>query len=141
MSLTNLANALSALGQYQPALAAVEEAVTIFRELAAQRPDTFQPNLAVSLAVRANCLDVLNPADALATDLEAIKTLSSAFVQRPAAFGHWMGSMVQQYRERCERVGQTPNTELLGPILVALGEQRAFRQPRAPLGFGDTAWF
>ena len=40
-------------------------------------------------------------------------TLSPAFVQRPVAFGHWMGGMAQQHMERCQRLKRTPDMALL----------------------------
>ncbi len=46
MSLNNLANTLSDLGRREEALAAAEEAVGLYRELAAARPDAFRPDLA-----------------------------------------------------------------------------------------------
>ncbi len=48
-SLNDLVNRLSGLGRREDALAAGEEAVTIYRELAAARPDAFRPELATSL--------------------------------------------------------------------------------------------
>jgi tetratricopeptide (TPR) repeat protein len=125
-SLNNLANTLSALGRREPALAMAEEAAALYRELAEQRPDAFRPNLAVSLAVQANCLDALDrSADALAANIEAITALSEAFIEQPAAFGHWMGPMVWQYLERCERLGQKQDMEVLGPIVAILQDQHA----------------
>ena len=49
MSLNNLATRLSDLGEREAALAAAREAVALHRELAAQRPDAFRPDLATSL--------------------------------------------------------------------------------------------
>ena len=46
MSLTNLSVRLAGLGRREDALAAIEEAATIHRELAAARPDAFRPDLA-----------------------------------------------------------------------------------------------
>ena len=54
MSLNNLAVRLSDLGGREPALQAAEEAVQLYRELAAARPDAFRPNLAGSLNNLAN---------------------------------------------------------------------------------------
>ena len=48
-SLNNLAVRLAALGRREDALAAIQEAVAIYRELAAARPDAFRPDLATSL--------------------------------------------------------------------------------------------
>ena len=76
---------------------------------------------AAALAVQANCLGAVGrQADALAADVEAIRTLSPAFIQNPAAFGHWMGPMVEQYQQRCERLGRSLDMELLGPVLTIL---------------------
>ena len=47
--LVHLSNHLSELGRREQALAAIEEAVTIRRQLADARPDAFLPNLATSL--------------------------------------------------------------------------------------------
>ena len=47
--LIHLSNWLSRLGRREEALAAIEEAVTICRQLAAARPDAFLPDLATSL--------------------------------------------------------------------------------------------
>ena len=49
MSLNNLSVRLGELGRREEALAAIQEAVTIRRELAAARPDAFRPDLASSL--------------------------------------------------------------------------------------------
>ena len=49
MSLNNLSVRLADLGRREDALAAIEEAVDAYRELAAARPDAFPPDLAMSL--------------------------------------------------------------------------------------------
>jgi Tetratricopeptide repeat len=51
MSLNNLSLLLGGLGRREDALAAIEEAVTIRRELAARWPDTYQQELEQSLQV------------------------------------------------------------------------------------------
>jgi tetratricopeptide (TPR) repeat protein len=48
-SLNNLGAMLSALGQRERALATTQEAVEMYRELAAKNPDAFAPDLATSL--------------------------------------------------------------------------------------------
>src|SRR5579872_2708895 len=63
-SLTNLANALSDLGEREAALAAARDAVEIRRALAAQRPDAFRPDLAGSLNNLANRLSDLGEREA-----------------------------------------------------------------------------
>ena len=47
--LNNLGNRLSDLGRREDALAAAQEAVDLYRQLAADRPDAFLPDLAMSL--------------------------------------------------------------------------------------------
>ena len=53
MALTNLSNQLGDLGRTEEALAAIEEAVIIRRELAAQLPDAYACKLQQSLQVAA----------------------------------------------------------------------------------------
>ena len=48
-SLNNLSTALAELGRREEALAAIDEAVSLYRRLAAARPDAFTPDLARSL--------------------------------------------------------------------------------------------
>ena len=49
MALHNLSVRLRDLGRREEALVAIQEAVGIYRELAAARPDAFRPDLASSL--------------------------------------------------------------------------------------------
>jgi hypothetical protein len=51
MSLNNLSVRLGDLGRREEALAAIEEAVTVRRELAARWPDVYQQELEQSLRV------------------------------------------------------------------------------------------
>ena len=72
--LVRLSNRLWDLGRREQALAAIEEAVTIRRQLAHDRPDAFLPDLAMSLHTLANVLTAVKrePA-AVAARLEATK--------------------------------------------------------------------
>ncbi len=73
MSLNNVATRLSDLGRREEALAAIEEAVAIRRELAVLRPDAFRPDLATSLNNVANRLsDLGRREEALAAIEEAV---------------------------------------------------------------------
>lgn len=124
-SLTTLANALSDFGRPEAAVAAAEEGVVLYRGLAEQQPDAFRPDLAVSLAVQANCLDAMDlAADAIETNIKAIATLHPAFAEHPAAFGHLMNPLVRQYCERCRRLEQDPDMEMLSPILAILQDNQ-----------------
>jgi hypothetical protein len=86
-SLNNLSLRLAGLGQREDALAAIEEAVTIRRELAADRPDAFRPGLAGSLINLSSQLAGLGrPEDALAAIEEATQTFRELAAARPDAF-------------------------------------------------------
>ena len=56
MSLNNQSGRLADLGRREEALAAIEEAVAIYRQLAEARPDAFLPDLAMSLNNQSNRL-------------------------------------------------------------------------------------
>ena len=72
VSLNNLSVRLARLGRPEDALAAIEEAVTILRELARADPDEFRPGLARSLNnLSADLGDLGRPEDALAAIEEA----------------------------------------------------------------------
>ena len=71
--LIDLSNWLSGLGRREEALAAIEEAVAIRRQLAEARPDAFLPDLATSLNNQSACLAELGRREeALAAIEEAV---------------------------------------------------------------------
>jgi hypothetical protein len=59
-ALTNQSGRLSELGRREDALAAIDQAVTSRRQLAAARPKVFSGDLATSLRVQARVLDSLD---------------------------------------------------------------------------------
>ena len=72
MSLNNLANRLSELGRREEALAAAQEAADLYRGLAAERPEAFRRNAAISLSTLAIVLsDFGRTAEANAVAQEA----------------------------------------------------------------------
>ena len=86
-SLNNVANSLSDLGRREEALAAAEEAVRLYQQLAQQRPDAFLPDLATSLNNVANRLSELGRREeALATAEEAL-LLYRQLAQQPPLEG------------------------------------------------------
>ena len=86
-SLNYLAIRLDGLGRREDALAAIEEAAGIYRELAAARPDAFRPDLATSLNNLSNGLDGLGRReDALAAIEEAAGIYRELAAARPDAF-------------------------------------------------------
>ena len=87
MSLNNQSNRLSDLGRREEALAAIEEAVTIRRELARARPDAFLPDLAMSLNNQSHGLsDLGRREEALAAIEEAVTIRRQLARARPDAF-------------------------------------------------------
>jgi tetratricopeptide (TPR) repeat protein len=86
-SLNSLAARLADLGQAEDALAAIEEAVSIRRELAATRPDTYRPDLAGSLSNLSNGLGALGRRDeALAAINEAVSIRRELAATRPDTY-------------------------------------------------------
>ena len=98
MSLSNLAVYLGDLGRREDALAAGEEAVAIYRELAAARPDAFLwPDLARSLTNLAVYLGGLGRReDALAAIREAAGIYQELAAARPDAFRPRPGRVADQ---------------------------------------------
>ena len=87
MSLNNLANRLSYLGEREEALATAREAADLYRALAAQRPDAFRPDLAMSLNNLANRLSDLGEREAALAAARGGGGLYRALAaQRPDAF-------------------------------------------------------
>jgi Tetratricopeptide repeat len=86
-NLIRLSNRLSELGRREDALAAIDEAVTACRQLAAARPDAFLPDLAGSLNNQSNRLSGLGRReDALAAIDEAVTAYRQLAAARPDAF-------------------------------------------------------
>ncbi|MGK3206581.1 tetratricopeptide repeat protein [Amycolatopsis sp. MEPSY49] len=87
MSLNNLAVRLDALGLHEDGLAAINEAVAAYRQLAEQRPDAYLPDLAMSLNNLAVRLDALGlHEDGLAAINEAVAAYRQLAEQRPDAY-------------------------------------------------------
>ncbi len=121
MSLNNLAGFLSDLGQRKEALATVQKAVRLYRQLAEAQPETFLPDLAGSLNNLANRLSDLGQWEAALTAAqEAVIILSPFFLALPSAFAHWMPMMVRNYRNYAEQLQREPDARLLAPIIEKL---------------------
>jgi hypothetical protein len=106
-SLNNLSNRLGDLGWPEEALAAIQEAVTLFRELAAARPDAFRPDLAQSLNNLSGRLDVLGrPEEALAAIQEATGIYRELAAARPDAFQPSLATLLNNLSNRLADVGR-----------------------------------
>ena len=86
-SLNNLSLRLADLGRWEEALAAIEEAVGVYRELVRTQPDAFKPDLAISLNNLSTGLGTLGRReDALAAIEEAVKIRRELVRAQPDAF-------------------------------------------------------
>jgi tetratricopeptide (TPR) repeat protein len=78
---------LGELGQREAAMAAAAEAVTVYRTLAAERPDAFLPDVAMSLNNLGNRLSELGSREAaLAAAVEAVQIRRTLAAQDPDKF-------------------------------------------------------
>ncbi len=85
--LNNLAVLLGDLGRREEALAAIEQAVAIYRELAEARPDTYLPDLARSLSNQSVSMSELGRREeALAAISQAVDIRRELAEARPDAF-------------------------------------------------------
>ncbi|MFF0186662.1 tetratricopeptide repeat-containing serine protease family protein, partial [Streptomyces sp. NPDC005244] len=83
-SLSNLSVRLGELGRHEDALAAIEEALTVRRKLAAARPDAFLPDLATSLHnLSVRLWELGRHEEALATIEEAVTVRRKLAAARP----------------------------------------------------------
>ena len=99
MSLNNLSNGLGDLGRAEEALAAIEEAAGIYRELARARPDAFRPDLAGSLNnLSVQLGDLGRREDALAAIEEAVTIRRELAARWPDAHHH---ELEQSLRSCC----------------------------------------
>ncbi len=118
-SLNSLANVLRDLGRREDALRAAQEAVDLVRGLAEVRPNAFLPELARSLATLGTCLAAAaRPHEAVVTFAEGVRTLSGMFFGLPQAFAPLMTALVSLYLTHVKGLGESPDTELLAPILT-----------------------
>ena len=107
----------------EQALASIAEAVALRRDLAAARPDAFLPDLARSLAVLGRCCSSLGDVDrALRCAIESLNTLRNHLLRFSGVFIELAATLVSDYLEYSERLGQEPDQNLLQPYLPYLNE-------------------
>ena len=107
ISLNNLSIRLGDLGRREDALAAIEEAVTIYRELARAMPDAFGPALAESLNnLSARLADLVRREDALAAIEEAVTIYRELAPVSPDAFGPDLAMSLNNLSNRLGDLGR-----------------------------------
>ena len=98
-------------------LAAAQEAVELYKALAATRPDVFKPELAKSfiiLALQYERIGHLTYAYQFAH--EAIITLKTSFQKRPLAHQKLMVTILQNYTRQCQAAGISVDEGLINPL-------------------------
>ena len=114
MSLNNQSLRLADLGRREEALAAIQEAVTIRRQLAEARPDAFLPDLATSLNNQSLRLaDLGRREEALAAIQEAVTIRRELAARWPDAYRHELEQSLQiaAWLERGEDLSDTSPRE------------------------------
>ncbi|KAF7975809.1 hypothetical protein HWV62_8497 [Athelia sp. TMB] len=92
-------------GQRQEALAAMRQAVTLFRTLAAEHPATHNADLAISLRTLSHRLsDVGKREEALAAIEEAVSLQRALAKERPSDFNADLASSLNHYSNRLSRL-------------------------------------
>ncbi|RSM64900.1 hypothetical protein DMB66_18475 [Actinoplanes sp. ATCC 53533] len=107
MSLNNLSVELDALGRREECLAAIEEAVQVYWELAAVRSDAFLPDLATSLSNLSSGLGELGRLEkGLAAIEEAVTIRRELAAARPDAFVSDLAASLINLSTRLGALGQ-----------------------------------
>ncbi|MGH3221402.1 MAG: tetratricopeptide repeat protein [Streptosporangiaceae bacterium] len=136
--LNDLSNRLSNLGRREQALAAIEEAVTTCRDLAAARPDAFLPGLATSLNNQSVFLsDLGRREEALATIEEAITAYRDLAAARPDAFLPGLAMSLNNQSGRLSELGR--REEALAAIEEAVTIRRDLAAARPDAFLPDLA--
>ncbi len=136
--LADLSNRLSDLGRREEALAAIEEATGIYRQLAEARPDEFLPDLAGSLNNRASCLsDLGRREDALAAIEEATGIYRQLAEARPDEFLPDLAGSLNNRASGLSDLGR--REEALAAIEEAMGIYRRLAEARPDEFLPDLA--
>jgi tetratricopeptide (TPR) repeat protein len=109
---------LGDLQRWEEALRVTEEAVAIYRTLAAARPEGFNPSLAMALNNLVGILGKLGRhEEALTAATEAVTVLTPAFLADYDTFAEWMARLLRKYAEQCRDLEREPDTQAFEPIL------------------------
>ena len=107
-------------------LQATDETFGIYRQLAAQRPDAFLPDLASSLGAKGTVLEEIgNLAGAVAMFREGVECLRPLFLRWPQAFRPLMTNLVVAYFRVCETAEVEVDSDLIGEIVWRLEDDKA----------------
>jgi tetratricopeptide (TPR) repeat protein len=100
------------MGRREEALAAIEEATAIYRELAAVRPSVFRPNLATALNNKSAYLwELEQREEALAAIEEAVEIRRELTAGHPAVFTHWLAKSLSAMAIQLSKLGREAEAE------------------------------
>jgi tetratricopeptide (TPR) repeat protein len=117
----NLGVRLSQLGRRAEALGPAEEAVALYRKLAARNAEAFEPDLAMSLGMLGQVLEENERRDQACSRFgEGVQVLSRRFLDLPDAFAPLMVVLVREYLRLAEALGHEPDHALLAPVIEVL---------------------
>ncbi len=131
-SLDTLSNRLSEVGCRDAALAYAQEAADLRRELAAERPDAFRPNLAASLNTLSNSLsEVGRREDALDAAREAADLYRELAAERPDAFRPDLAGSLNNLSNSLSEVGRREDALAAAREAADLRRELAAERPDA----------
>jgi hypothetical protein len=117
----NYSNSLSDLGRRSESLSVAREVEALYRALARQNPDAFQPALARSLGVLGRTLEGNERREeALASFAESVRVLTPHLQALPAAHAPLMELLAQEYQRLAQALRQPPDETLLAPVREVL---------------------
>jgi tetratricopeptide (TPR) repeat protein len=130
--LNNLGLRLSDLGRREDALQATNEAVGLYRKMAARRTDAFLPDLAMSLNNLGNRLsDLGRREEALQATVEAVRLYRQLAVQHPDAFLPDLAGSLSNLGAALSDLGRREEALKATEEAVGLYRQLAGHQPDA----------
>ena len=128
----NLASRLSDLGQREEALAVAEEAVGIYRDLAAARPEAFLPNLAAALNTLAITLIYLaRREEAVAAAWESVRLRRDLAAARPEAFLPHLAASLNNLVNMLSELGRREEAVAMAEEAVKIYRDLAVARPEA----------
>ena len=131
-ALNNLATMLSELGRREDALNAAQEAVALHRQLAADRPDAFTPDLAMSLNNLAVMLSLPGRREhALNAAQEAVVLRRQLAAGRPDVFNPDLAASLNNLATTLSKLGRREDALNAAQEAVALRRQLAADRPDA----------
>jgi len=130
--LNNLCVRLSDLGRREEALAAIEEAVGVYRDLALARPDGLQPDLAQSLNNLSVQLSALGRREeALSAIEEAVAIRRDLALERPATFPPALAESLNNLSVQLSALGRREEALSAVEEAVAIRRDLALARPDA----------